>query len=166
MRKYIIYALVLAAAAATCAQAKNWAKDLDNKDEAKRERAARELMGKAIERGLTGEEIEALAEATDDPALEVQRHAINALASNTKIATSQEYAPYYANRGHNFVAFLLWYSVYNTYSQIKAITRAGPTGDTDEEMAYAKKEAERAFENMFDPERKSWAQRYYDELKR
>lgn len=166
MRKYIIYALVLAAAAATCAQAKNWAKDLDNKDEAKRERAARELMGKAIERGLTGEEIEALAEATDDPALEVRRHAIIALASNTKIATSQEYAPYYANRGHNFVAFLLWYSVYNTYSQIKAITSGGPAGDMDEEMAYAKNEAERTFANMFDPERKSEAQRYYDELKR
>jgi hypothetical protein len=164
MKKYLIITLALLALAAAYAGAKNWAKDLDNKSEETRTRAARELMGKALEEGLTGEEIEALAEAVDDPSAAVQGFAIKALASNTKIATSQEYAPYFANRGNNFVAFLLWFSVYNTYAEVKNMTGGGVGGDIAEEIEDADKEAKRAFANMLDPARKDWAEPYYQQL--
>jgi hypothetical protein len=164
MKKYLIIMLALTALASTHAGAKNWARDLDSSNEEKRMRAAQELMGKALEEGLTGEEIEALAEAVDDASAAVQGFAIKALASNTKIATSQEYAPYFANRGNNFVAFLLWFSVYNTYAEFKDMTGGGAGGDADEEMADADKEAKRAFANMLDPARKDRAEPYYQEL--
>lgn len=164
MKKYFIIMLALAALASTQAAAKDWAKDLDNESEEARTRAAQELMGKALEEGLTGDEIKALAAAVDDPSAGVQGYAIKALASNTKIATSQEYAPYFANRGNNFVAFLLWFSVYNTYADFKDMTGGGVGGDIAEEMAGADKEAKRAFANMLDPARKDRAEPYYEQL--
>jgi hypothetical protein len=165
MKKYLLIMLALAALAAAHAGAKNWAKDLGSKNEEKRTMAAQELLGKAVEQGLTAEEIEALAEAVDDAAADVQDFAIKALASNTKITTSQEYARYYANRGNNFVAFLLWYSVYHTYAEITDLTGGGGGGDIAEEMAYAEKEARRAFANTLDPARRGRAEPYFDELK-
>jgi len=164
MKKYFTIVLALAALASTHAAAKDWAKDLDSQSEETRTRAAQELMGKALEEGLTGDEIKALAGAVDDPAAGVQGYAIKALASNTKIATSQEYAPYFANRGNNFVAFLLWFSVYNTYAEFKDMTGGGVGGDIGEEMAGADKEARRAFANMLDPARKDRAEPYYEQL--
>ena len=164
MKKYLIIVLALSAFASTYAGAKDWTKDLDNKSEETRTRAAQELMGKALEEGLTGDEILALAEAVDDPSAGVQGYAIKALASNTKIATSQEYAPYFANRGNNFVAFLLWYSVYNTYAEFKDMTGGGAGGDIADEMEDADKEAKRAFANMLDPARKDRAEPYYTQL--
>jgi hypothetical protein len=164
MKKYFTIILALAALAATNVVAKNWARDLDNENEETRTRAARELMAKAREEGLSGDEIKALAEAVDDPSAGVQGYAIKALASNTKIATSQEYAPYFANRGNNFVAFLLWFSVYNTYAEVKDMTGGGAGGDIAAEMADADKEAKRAFDNMLDPARKDWAEPYYQRL--
>lgn len=164
MKKYFAIMLALAALVSTHAGAKNWTRDLGDQDEETRTRAAQELMGKALEEGLTGDEIIALAEAVDDPSAGVQGYAIKALASNTKIATSQEYAPYFANRGNNFVAFLLWYSVYNTYADFKNMTGGGVGGDIAEEMADADKEAKRAFANMLDPARKDRAEPYYQQL--
>jgi len=164
MNKYAIAVLALVTLGTTCVGAKNWAKDLGGRDEEKRARAAQELLGKALEEGLTGKEIEALAEAVDDPSADVRDQAIKALASNTKIATSQEYAPHFANRGNNFVAFLLWFSVYNTYGEFKEMTGGGAGGDIAEEMAYAEKEATRAFANMLDPARKDRAEPYFERL--
>ena len=164
MGKRIITILALAIFAATWAGAKDWVKDLSSRDAQKRARAARELTTKAVAEGLTEEEVEALAAAVDDASSDVQRPAIEALAANTKIATSQRYAPYFANRGDNFVAFLLWYSVYKTYSRFQDLSSGEAAGDMNEEMAHAKKEAKRAFENMLDPERKNWAQPYYEAL--
>jgi hypothetical protein len=163
MKKYFITMVALAALASTHAGAKNWVKDLTDPDEGTRTRAAQELLGKAVEQGLTGEEIEALAEAVDDPAPRVQEFAIEALASNSKIATSQEYAPHFANRGNNFVAFLLWFSVYDTYAGVKEVTGGG--GDIAEEMEDADNEAKRAFANTLDPARKDRAVPYYQQLK-
>ncbi len=164
MGKRIIAVLALAALAATWAGAKDWVKDLASRDVQKRARAASELTAKAAAEGLTEEEIEALAAAVDDASDDVQRPAVEALATNTKIATSQRYAPYFADRGDNFVAFLLWYSVYKTYGRIRGATGGEAAGDMSEEMAYAKKEAKRAFANLLDPERKGWAQPYYEAL--
>jgi hypothetical protein len=164
MVKCAIVALALLALGATGVGAKEWAKDLDDRDEAKRARAARELLGKAVEAGLTGAEVEALAEAVDDPSREVQDFAIRALASNTKIATSQEYAPHFANRGNNFVAFLLWYSIYNTYGEFLEVAGGEGSGDLAEERAYAEREARRAFANTLDPARKDWAAPYAEKL--
>jgi hypothetical protein len=164
MKKYLTVILALAALASTHAAAKNWANDLDDENEETRTRAAQELMAKAREEGLSGDEIKALAEAVDDPSAAVQGYAIKALASNTKIATSQEYAPYFANRGNNFVAFLLWFSVYNTYAEVKDMTGGGAGGDIAEEMTEADKEAKRAFANMLDPARKDRAEPYYQRL--
>jgi hypothetical protein len=165
MRKQIAAAFALAfLVAVNAAGAKDWTKNLDSKDEAKRARAAEELWHKAVDEGLIGDEIEALAIAVDDPSDDVALFAIKALASNSKISTSQQYAPDFANRGNNFVAFLLWTSIYNTYSQF--IEAAGGTGEGDmnEEMDYAEKEAERAFDNMLDPQRKGWAEPYVEEI--
>jgi hypothetical protein len=105
-----------------------------------------------------------LAAAIGDPSDDVQRRAIEALAANTKIAPAQEYAPYFANRGDNFVAFLLWYSVYKTYSRFQDLCADEAAGDMNEETTQAKKEAERAFANTLDPERQDWAQPYYEAL--
>lgn len=162
MAKRIITILALAVFAGMWAGAKDWVKDLSNRDAEKRARAARELTTKAGVEGLTEKEVEALAAAVDDASADVQRLAIEALAANTKIVTSERYAPYFANRGDNFVAFLLWYSVYKTYSRIQDLSGGEGAGDMNEEMAHAKKEAKRAFENMLDPERKGWAQPYYE----
>jgi hypothetical protein len=164
MRKRIIAVLALGALAATWAGAKNWADDLGSKDPEKRARAAQELLAKAAAEGLSENEIEALATAIGDSSDDVQEPAIEALAANTKIATAQHYAPYFTNRGDNFVAFLLWYSVYKTYSRLQALYGGEGAGDMNEETAQAKNEAERAFANMLDPERKSWAQPYYEAL--
>jgi hypothetical protein len=164
MGKRIIAILAFAVLTATWAGAKDWAKDLSSRDAEKKARAASELMAKAVTEGLTEEEVEALAAAVDDASGDVQRPAIEALAANTKIATSQRYAPYFADRGDNFVAFLLWYSVYKTYARIRDMTGGEAAGDMSEEMAYAKKEAKRAFANLLDPERKGWAQPYYEAL--
>jgi hypothetical protein len=165
MRRSVLKILVLATVvAAAAAGAKNWARDLGSNDEDKRTRAAQELMGKAREEGLTGDEIEALAEAVDDPSEEIQRYAITALASNTKIATSEQYAPYFANRGNNFVAFLLWYSIHHTYEGFVELTGGPGPGDAEDEMEYAQKEARRAFDNLLDPERKGWAEPFVEEI--
>lgn len=164
MRNYIIAVLTLVALAATWAGAKNWAEELDSKDAEKRARAAQELLAKAAAKGLSEDEIEALATAIGDASDDVQERAIEALAANTKIASAQQYAPYFTNRGDNFVAFLLWYSVYKTYSRIQTLYGGEGAGDMNEETAHAKNEAERAFANMLDPERKGWAQPYYETL--
>lgn len=164
MGKRIIGVIALAVFAATWAGAKDWVKELTSQDAQKRARAARELTTKAVVEGLTEEEVEALAAAVDDASADVQSPAIEALAANTKIITSERYAPYFANRGDNFVAFLLWYSVYKTYSRIQDLSGGEGAGDMNEEMAHAKKEAQRAFKNMLDPERKSWAQPYFEAL--
>ncbi len=164
MRNYIIAVLTLVALAATWAGAKNWAEELDSKDAEKRARAAQELLAKAAAKGLSEDEIEALATAIGDASDDVQERAIEALAANTKIASAQQYAPYFTNRGDNFVAFLLWYSVYKTYSRIQTLYGGEGAGDMNEETAHAKKEAERAFANTLDPERKGWAQPYYETL--
>ncbi len=164
MRKRIIAVLALGALAAAWAGTENWADELDSKDAEKRARAAQELLAKAASEGLSEDEIEALATAIDDSSGDVQERAIEALAANTKIVTAQYYAPYFTNRGDNFVAFLLWYSVYRTYSRLQALYGGEGAGDMDEETAQAKNEAERAFANMLDPERKSWAQPYYEAM--
>jgi hypothetical protein len=164
MRRFIIAILTLGMLTAAWAGARNWAKELDSKDAEKRVRAARELVAKATREGLSEDEIEALAAAIDDPSDDVQRRAIEALAANTKIALAQEYAPYFSNRGDNFVAFLLWYSVYKTYSRFQDLHASESAGDMNEETTQAKKEAERAFANTLDPERQDWAQPYYEAL--
>lgn len=164
MRRCIIAVLALGVLAAPWAGAKNWTKELDSKDAEKRARAAQELVAKAAAEGLSEDEIEALAAAIGDPSDDVQRRAIEALAANTKIAPAQEYAPYFANRGDNFVAFLLWYSVYKTYSRFQDLCADEAAGDMNEETTQAKKEAERAFANTLDPERQDWAQPYYEAL--
>jgi hypothetical protein len=163
MGKYVVAVILVGFLAAT-AGAKNWVKELASKDAETRARAARELVTKAAAEGLTEEEIEALATAVDDASDDVHGPAIEALAANTKIATAQQYAPYFANRGDNFVAFLLWYSVYKTYSRVRDLSGREMAGDMKEEMAEAKKEAARAFANTLDPERKRWAEPYYDAL--
>ncbi len=163
MGKYVI-AVIVAGLLVGSAGAKNLAKELTDKDAETRTRAARELLAKAAAEGLTKDEIEALAAAIDDASSSVREPAIEALAANTKIAAAQEYAPYFANRGDNFVAFLLWYSVYKTYSRFQARYGAEATGDMNAEIAEAKNEANRAFANTLDPERKSWAEPYYEAL--
>jgi hypothetical protein len=164
MRRCMIAVLALGTLAAAWAGAKDWARDLDSEDAEKRARAARELLAKAANEGLSEEDIEALAAALSDPSDDVQRRAIEALAANTKIALAQMYAPYFADRGDNFVAFLLWYSIYETYSRFRELCGGKGEGDMDEETARAKKEAARAFANTLDPERQSWAQPYYEAL--
>jgi hypothetical protein len=163
MRKYVV-AVIVAVLLAGTAGAKNWAKELTDKNAETRARAARELLAKAAAEGLTKDEIEALAAAVDDASSDVQEPAIEALAANTKIAAAQEYAPYFASRGDNFVAFLLWYSVYKTYSRFQERYGAEAAGDMNDEMTEAKNEADRAFANTLDPERKSWAEPYYEAL--
>jgi hypothetical protein len=163
MRKYVI-AVIMVVLLAGYAGAKNWAKELNDKDAEARARAAQELLAKATAEGLTKDEIEALARAVDDASNDVREPAIKALAANTKIAAAQEYAPYFASRGDNFVAFLLWYSVYRTYSRFQERYGAEATGDMNDEMAEAKNEADRAFANTLDPERKTWAEPYYEAL--
>jgi hypothetical protein len=163
MGKYVIAFVVLGLLAGT-AGGKNLAKDLTSKDAETRARAARELLVKAATEGLTDDEIESLAAAVDDASYDVQEPAIKALAANSKITAAQEYAAYFASRGDNFVAFLLWYSVYKTYSRIQERYGAEASGDMSDEMAEAKKEANRAFANTLDPERKSWAEPYYEAL--
>jgi HEAT repeat protein len=164
MRRCIIAVLALGMLTATWAGAKNWAKELDSRDDEKRVRAARELLTKALAQGLSENDIEALAAAVDDASEDVQGRAVEALAANTDIGTSQQYAPYFAARGDNLVAFLLWYSVYETYARVIRLSGGEGGGDMRDEMAHARKEAERAFANMLDPERKRWAQPYYEAL--
>jgi len=164
MRRCIMAVLAFSVLAATWAGAKNWAKELDSRDAEKRARAAQELLTKALAQGLSGDDIEALAAAVDDASEDVQARVVEALATNTDIGTSQQYAPYFAGRGDNLVAFLLWYSVYQTYSRVIYLSGREGGGDMRDEMAYARKEAERAFANMLDPERKRWAQPYYETL--
>ncbi len=162
--KIILAAVAAVALCVAAAGAKNLVKELRYKDAGKRAAAAAELAARARAQGLSGEEVEALAAAVNDADDDVRTAAVAALAANSAIATSREYAPRFARRGDNFISFLLWYAVYQTYAAlIEDVGGAGP-GDMAEEMASAKSQALEAYANMLDPERKSWAEPYYQNI--
>jgi len=160
-----VIALTLCLSFATGAAAANYVKDLKSKDDAKVVAAAEALAGRGMAVGLSREELEALTKVAMDAKPAVAAAAADALAANHDVALSAEYAEKYEKETIYFAAFLLWYSIYNTYAGLAEIEGDEIGGGVFDEMNRAAERAEKAYGNILDSERKTLAESYYRNLR-
>jgi hypothetical protein len=92
--------------------------------------------------------------------------AADALAANHDITLSAEYAQRYKGKAKYFAAFLLWYSIYNTYAgmaEIEGDKELG--GDMFNDMNRAAERAEESYGKISDLEHRIRAEAYYRDLR-